>query len=122
VEAEEEFNVSDSYLLLGIILFLSACAAMNWAGLPHEYQFVSSESIVTIALTAAGVAAFCSISTGIPCAIALAVAVGANFAVSAGLLFAATSSYPLINILVVNPISFMVNWILYRLARGTGQV
>jgi len=107
--------MSDTQVLIGIVIFLSAVALLNSFGLPSEYQFISNYGIAGIGASALAVAAACVISTGLPCAAALV----ATNVIFTGIIL--VSSIPMISMLITGPINMTVSWLMFRLARGGGS-
>jgi hypothetical protein len=114
---------SDLAIVSSIIIFLVVMSFIN-ALMPPAWQFVDITGIAVIGLGTAGVAAFCVLSTGIPCALALGVTVGLTFTVSSGLLsligLAATASVvaPWVGTLIITPLTLILEVFIAKLARG----
>lgn len=113
---------SDISIVSKIIIFLSSLSFIDLL-LPTAFQFISILGLTVFGLSTAGVAGFCVVATGIPCAIALGVSVGLNFAVSSGILnqfgfSMVANSYQWIGALILTPISVILSIFISKLARG----
>jgi hypothetical protein len=112
--------MSDLTIVSSIVIFLTCLTFLNLL-LPVAWQFISITSLTIFGLSTVGVSAFCVVLTGIPCAIALGVSVGAQFVaptVLEALGITSSTTYTWINTLILIPISIILSIFIARLARG----
>jgi len=112
--------MSDLAIVSSIVIFLTCLTFLNLL-LPVAWQFISMTSLTIFGLSTIGVAGFCVVATGIPCAIALGVSVGAQFIAPTfleALGLTTTTVYTWINTLILIPISIILSIFIARLARG----
>ena len=113
----------DLAIVSSIIIFLAVLAFIN-SVMPPAWQFVDILGLGVLGLGTAGVAAFCVLSTGIPCAIALGVTVGGTFIASSGLLsligltVAVNTVAPWVGTLIITPLTLILEVFIAKLARG----
>jgi hypothetical protein len=105
--------VSDTALLAGIVSFLAVAAFLNLY-VPDKYQFISDFDFVAMIIETAGITGACVVTTGIVCAIAVAAVAIFNTATFVFGYATWTTA------LIVTPMTFMISYILFRLARGMG--
>lgn len=118
----------DMAIVTRILLFLTCLTFIDLL-LPEAVRFVSIGSLFVFASTVTGVAAFCTVTTGIPCVVALGLGALLN---TLGSLLAAlgissvpvlsdlvlTSTQSWVTTLILAPISIILTIFLARLGRG----
>lgn len=121
--------MSEEFGLITSLIFFAAALVFVNSLMPAAWSFISDFSIGTFVTSVLGVAAFCTISTGIPCAVALGFSALLN---SLGALLAAlglnnvpiisdlvlASSYSWFGSLILTPVSLILSLYIAKTAKG----